>query len=111
MNSRPAEAAHILTHELGHIAADHEHRHDISRAQRETEADSIAYVVCSALGFDVGEKATFYVAQWSKGDPAILEESVAVIHNAANSILTRLEVPRTDDQDDEQQVRSAAGAA
>ena len=53
-----AEAAHILTHELGHIAADHEHRHNISRAQRETEADSIAYVVCSALGFDVGEKAT-----------------------------------------------------
>ncbi len=106
-----AEAAHILTHELGHIAADHEHRHDISRAQRETEADSIAYVVCSSLGLDVGEKATFYVAQWSKGDPAILEESVAVIHQAASSILTRLEAPRTDDQDDEQQARSTAGAA
>jgi antirestriction protein ArdC len=107
----PAEAAHILTHELGHIAADHEHRHDISRAQRETEADSIAYVVCSALGLDVGEKATFYVAQWSKGDPAILEESVAVIHKAASSILTRLEAPSADDQDNDQNGRSAAGAA
>jgi antirestriction protein ArdC len=106
-----AEAAHILTHELGHIAADHEHRHDISRAQRETEADSIAYVVCSALGLDVGEKATFYVAQWSKGDPAILEESVAVIHKAASSILTRLEAPSADDQDNDQNGRSAAGAA
>lgn len=105
-----AEAGHILTHELGHIAADHEHRHDISRAQRETEADSIAYVVCSALGLDVGEKTTFYVAQWSKGDPAILEESVAVIHKAASSILTRLEAPGADD-DEEQKVRSAAGAA
>lgn len=102
-----AEAAHILTHELGHIEADHEHRHDISRAQRETEADSIAYVVWSALGFDVGEKATFYVAQWSNGDPAILEESVAVVHRAASRILTSLETPSADDQNG----RPAPGAA
>lgn len=102
----PAEAAHILTHELGHIVADHEHR-DISRAQRETEADSIAYVICSALGLDVHEKATFYVAQWSRGDSAVLEESVAVIHTAASSILTRLEAPSADDQ----KGRPAAGAA
>jgi antirestriction protein ArdC len=106
-----AEAAHILTHELGHIAADHEYRHDISRAQRETEADSIAYVVCSALGLDVGEKATFYAAQWSKGDSAVLEESVAVIHQAASSILTRLEAPSADNQDDEQKGQPVAGAA
>jgi hypothetical protein len=107
----PAEAAHILTHELGHIAADHEHRHDISHAQRETEADSIAYIVCSALGLDVSEKATFYVAQWSNGDPAILEESVAVIHKAASSILTRLEAPSADDQDDYQKSPPTTGAA
>jgi hypothetical protein len=90
----PAEAAHILTHELGHIEADHEHRHDVSRAQRETEADSIAYVVCSALGLDVGEKATFYVAQWSKGDAEVLEAAVEVIHRAASRILTSLETSR-----------------
>jgi antirestriction protein ArdC len=107
----PAEAAHILTHELGHIEADHEHRHDISRAQRETEADSIAYVVCSALGFDVGEKATFYVAQWSNGDVEVLEAEVEVIHRAASRILTRLEAASVDAQDDEQTGRSAAGAA
>jgi antirestriction protein ArdC len=107
----PAEAAHILTHELGHIEADHEHRHDVSRAQRETEADSIAYVVCSALGFDVTEKATFYVAQWSNGDVEVLEAAVEVIHRAARRILTRLEAPRAEDQDDEQTVRLAAGAA
>jgi hypothetical protein len=96
----PAEAAHILTHELGHIEADHEHREDISRAQRETEADSIAYVVCSALGFDVSDKATFYVAQWSNGDVEALEAAVEVIHRAASRILTQLEVPNVDDQDE-----------
>jgi len=96
-----AEAAHILTHELGHITADHEHR-EISWAQRETEADSIAYVVCSGLGVDVHDKATFYVAQWSKGDSAVLEESVAVIHQAASSILTRLEAPSANDQEKEE---------
>jgi antirestriction protein ArdC len=107
----PAEAAHILTHELGHIAADHEHRRDISRAQRETEADSIAYVVCSALGLDVSEKATFYVAQWSNGDVEVLEAAVEVIHRAASSILTRLETRRADDQDDDLKGRPGAGAA
>jgi len=107
----PAEAAHILTHELGHIEADHEHRDDISRAQRETEADSIAYIVCSALGFDVREKATFYVAQWSNGDGAVLEAAVAVIHRAASRILTRLEALSADDQDDHQEGAAVVGAA
>jgi hypothetical protein len=50
------------------------------------------------------------VAQWSKGDPAILEESVAVIHKAASSILSKLEVPSADNQDEEQKGNSAVGA-
>lgn len=97
-----AEAAHILTHELGHIAVDHEHRENISRAQRETEADSIAYVVCSALDFDVSEKATFYVAQWSNGDVEVLQAAVEVIHRAASRILTALQAPSVDGQDESQ---------
>ena len=36
----------------GHIRADHEGR-QISREQRETEADPIAYLVLKALGFDI----------------------------------------------------------
>jgi hypothetical protein len=58
----------------------------------------------------VQEKATFYIAQWSKGDPEVLEASVAIIHNAASSILTHLEAPSADDVDDGED-RSVAGAA
>jgi hypothetical protein len=44
-----AERVRILAHETaGHIRCDHEHRPDISRGQRETEADSVAYVVLAA---------------------------------------------------------------
>lgn len=96
----PAEAAHILTHELGHIQADHEHRRDVTRAQGETEADSIAYVVCTALGLDLADKSTFYLAGWSKGDPEILTAAVEVIHQAARRILARLE-PTEDNAGDD----------
>jgi hypothetical protein len=38
-----AERVRILAHEtVGHICCDHEHRRDICRGQRDTEADSVA---------------------------------------------------------------------
>ena len=64
-----AERVRILAHETaGHIRCDHEHRRDISRGQRETEADSVAYVVLAALGLDISSSTVEYVADWSRGD-------------------------------------------
>jgi hypothetical protein len=53
----PAERVHILVHELGHIRCGHGERCDISRAQRETEAESVAFIVCTVLGADVDQHA------------------------------------------------------
>ena len=56
-----AERVRILAHETaGHIRCDHEHRGDISRGQRETEADSVAYVVLAALGLDISSSTVEY---------------------------------------------------
>ena len=82
---------HILVHELGHIRCGHEHRRDVSRAQRETEAESVAFIVCTVLGLDVGDVAAVYVGGWTDGDPDTITAAQAAIHTAARSILTDLE--------------------
>jgi antirestriction protein ArdC len=90
-----AATAAILAHELGHIRADHETRRDdqgISRQQRETEADSIAYIVCAARGLDNLSFSAPYVAGWSGGDVKVVQAayervqrtSAAILHDVAD---------------------------
>jgi len=86
-----AEAIRILIHESGHIRADHENR-KVSKPQRETEADSIAYIVATAAGLDISGSAVEYVAGCSDGDEAVLTAAVEAISKAAASILAQLEV-------------------
>lgn len=93
-----AEAVRILAHELGHVRADHEHR-QISREQRETEADSIAYVVCTAAGLDLSDTAVPYVTGWSGGDVEVLQAAAETVHRVAASVLADLDArlrPTTD---------------
>lgn len=84
-----AAADSVLAHELGHIRADHEHR-DISPAQQETEAESIAYVVMTAHGCDSAINSAPYVAGWSGGDPTVLAAAAQTVHTTASSILAEL---------------------
>jgi hypothetical protein len=66
-----AKQVHILVHEIGHVRCDHEGR-DIPRSQRKTEAESVAFVVCSVLNFAVGDVSSVYIGGWSgrlRGDP------------------------------------------
>jgi hypothetical protein len=89
-----AERIRILTHELAHIRCDHFDR-DVTRAQGECEADSVAYVVCQVAGLDISASAVDYVATWaSRDDPEVLEATLEAIHNAAASILADLEEPQ-----------------
>jgi hypothetical protein len=86
-----AERVHILVHELGHIRCEHEGRREVSRAQRETEAESVAFIVCSMLGLQVGDVAAVYVGGWTDGDPHTITAAQAAIHAAARSLLSDLE--------------------
>ena len=86
-----AERVHILVHELGHIRCDHEGRREVSRAQRETEAESVAFIVCSVLGLELGDVAAVYVGGWTDGDPDIITAAQASIHTAARGLLADLE--------------------
>ena len=83
-----AERVRILAHETaGHIRCDHEHRRDISRGQRETEADSVAYVVLAALGLDISSSTVEYVADWSRGDTDLLRAAAETVHRVAAAVL------------------------
>jgi antirestriction protein ArdC len=87
-----AERVRILAHETaGHLRCGHEHRRDISRAQRETEADSVAYVVLAALGLDISSSTVEYVADWSRGDPRVLRAAADTVHRVATAVLADLD--------------------
>lgn len=87
-----AFATAVLAHELGHLRADHERR-QISGAQRETEAESIAYVVLGAHGLDCAASAGPYIAGWSGGDPDVIASAAEAVHTAAAGILADLSGP------------------
>jgi hypothetical protein len=89
-----AERIRILAHELAHIRGEHFHR-DVSRAQGECEADSVAYVVCKALGLDISSSSVDYVATWaSRDNPEVLNDALAAIYKASSSILADIEEDR-----------------
>jgi hypothetical protein len=86
-----AEQLRIAAHEwFGHVKSDHEHR-EISRAQKETEADSVAFVVLAALGFDISSSSVEYVTGWSDGDGETLREAAETVRRVAVAVLGELD--------------------
>lgn len=90
-----AESLRVLAHEYaGHIRADHEGR-KISREQRETEADSIAYLVLKALGFDISSSTVDYLAGWLPDDKdmhaAVIRAAAETVRNTAVAVLAEIE--------------------
>jgi hypothetical protein len=83
-----AERVHVLVHELGHIRCNHESRREVSRAQRETEGESVAFIVCTV---QLGDASAVYVGGWTDGDPDTITAAQAAIHAAAWGLLANLE--------------------
>jgi antirestriction protein ArdC len=80
-----------LAHELAHAIL-HEGFKD--RALAELEAESVAFVVCAALGVNSADYTFGYVATWAGGgDEAIsgIRAAGSRIQRTANDILTRIE--------------------
>lgn len=78
---------HEVAHSLLHGADDHH-----SRPEQEVEAESVAYVVCHALGLDSSGYSFPYVASWAGGEDAVkaVEASGARISRAARTLLDAL---------------------
>ena len=87
----PAEHLATLAHECAHeLLHRGERRKETTHTVRETEAEAVAFVVCSAIGLDVNSASADYVLLHG-GDKAVLAESLAVIQQTASAILQAID--------------------
>ena len=85
---RPAalpDMAATLAHEIAH-AVTHDTAAGMTRDIHELIAESVAYIVCSQFGLDLSLRSADYVAGWID-DPAAFRTGMAVIHDAAASLI------------------------
>lgn len=63
-----------------------------SRADKEVEAESVAYVVCQHFGINTSDYSFAYVAGWAEGkDMSQLKESLDTIRKAAGEMITAID--------------------
>ncbi|MCJ1685394.1 hypothetical protein MT350_19735, partial [Rathayibacter sp. VKM Ac-2928] len=60
------------------------------RGIKETEAESVAYVVAGILGLDTSAYSIGYVANWSNGEPETIKSTAARVLRAAHTLADAL---------------------
>ena len=82
----PAQAVKTLVHELAHAFL---HGDDVVRSReiQEVEVESVAYIVCDALGLDTGDYSFAYVARWSDGFVELTKDTAERVIGCAKGIL------------------------
>ena len=81
-----AQAIKTLAHELGHALL---HGDEVGRSRKveEVEVESVAFIVCDAIGLDAGDYSFTYVARWSDGDLELLKTTAGKVSSCAKRIL------------------------
>ena len=83
------EVAHAMLHNSDFMKQNGEEK---DRLTKETEAESIAFTVCSALGIDTSDYSFPYVASWASGkEMKELKDSMDTIRLTASDFLEKLE--------------------
>jgi antirestriction protein ArdC len=94
----PASMAKTLSHELAHVLlhAAALQAGTLERARAEVEAESTAYLVCSAFGLDSMDYTLGYVATWSGGDATQVLATAVTVQRCARAILEAAGPPAAD---------------
>jgi hypothetical protein len=101
----PAEELATLIHEAGHELLHRGNRRaETTRTVRELEAEAVAFVVCQAVGLQMGTTSADYIKLY-EGNPEMLAERLEAIQNASAIILAAI-LPETERQ--ERQTLAAA---
>lgn len=87
----PAQAVKTLIHELGHALL-HSEGPIPSREVAEVEVESVAFIVCDAIGLDAGHYSFAYVTRWAEGSTDIVKETAERAIGCAKEILAILDV-------------------
>jgi len=85
-----AQAAKTLIHELAHMLL-HQKTDLSEREVAEVEAESVAFVVASALGLDTSDYSFPYVARWGGGDAELVAATAERVIAAARDILDSID--------------------
>ena len=84
-----AQAAKTALHEAAHVvlhAEESPSEYIAHRGVKETEAESVAYVVSGILGMDTSSYSIGYVAGWSGGDAELIKDTAQRVLKAAHII-------------------------
>jgi len=88
-NLSPAQAAKTALHEAAHVilhAEEDQTEYLEHRGVKETEAESVAYVIAGTLGIDTSAYSIGYVAGWSDCDVDTIKETAARVLRAAHTL-------------------------
>jgi antirestriction protein ArdC len=88
-----AQAAKTLAHELAHIMLGHTDNtigYVACRGRCEVEAESVAFLVCQAVGLPTDDYTFAYVAGWSSGDTQVVRDTADRVISASRAILAAL---------------------
>lgn len=89
-----AAAVKTLAHELAHVML-HEHAdYHANRGRCEVEAESVAYLVCGALGISSDAYTFPYVTTWASGDVKVVTAAADTALKCAGEIVEALEATR-----------------
>lgn len=97
----PAQAAKTALHEAAHVilhAEEDPSEYVEHRGVKETEAESVAYVVAGLLGIDTSRYSIGYVAGWAHGDAETIKATAARVLSAAHILAEA--ITETEDQDE-----------
>lgn len=84
-----AQAAKTILHEAAHVilhSSEDYAEYVAHRGIKETEAESVAYIVAGIIGLDTSAYSIGYVAGWSQGDTEMIKQTAANVLRAAHTI-------------------------
>ena len=86
-NMSDTQTFKTLIHEIAHSKIHAKDLDKYNAHEREVQAESVAYVVCSAYGIDTSEYSFGYIAGWSSGkEMSELKESLSIIQNCSSEM-------------------------
>lgn len=89
----PAQAAKTALHEAAHVllhAGDEPGEYVKHRGIKETEAESVAYIVAGILGLDTSDYSVGYVAGWSNCETETIKATAANVLRTAHALAEAL---------------------
>jgi hypothetical protein len=87
----PPQRLKTLLHEWAHIAMQHGAVAGPSRAVREVEAESVAYLIAGTIGLDSSAYTLPYVAGWSSGQVDLVAQTAQRVLAATGEMIATLE--------------------